>query len=680
MRLCIDPCELNKALLDEFFMIPTLDEIAEKIQGADYYTVLDLKDGFYQIELDEKASRLCTFSTPFGCYRFKRFPLGLKMGPELCQKYNTELFGHIGGVVIYLDDITVTGRTKAGHDEALQKVVEIATQKGVKFNSKKLQYCKRAVIYVGHVFSKAGIQNDPDRLKAIDEMESPKNVKELQRFLGMVPNMSERTAKVRELLKKDVEWIWLQAHETVFQELKALLVSAPVLKIFESGKDCIIQCDASKDGLGFCLLQDGRPVAYGSKSLTDAQKNYGQIEKEFLAILSACHRFHYYIYGRSVVIQTDHKPLVAIMDKNLHDIHSVRLQRIRLKLLKYRLKLVYVPGKEMHVADTLSRAFLSDKTEYNSLNQIVHSVSVSDSRRNQIAEETAKDPILKELMKLHQIGWPADKTKVMPSIRDYWKHKSQIYAENNLLFLDHRIIIPAALRKLCIQRAHDDAHFGINRTLSRAKELMFWPGMTEEIIEIVNKCPVCEKHQRSNTKERLIPHQVPTAPFGKIGCDFCDFGGKNYLVVKDYFSKWLEIIETKTKTATAVVDVWRKLFGTFGLPVTIVADNQPFGAKHCREYARQNEIELVTSSPYYPRSNGMAEKAVHTAKEILRRSSESKGHYLSALMEYRNTKLPAVNLSPVQIMFGRQVRTSSLTPIDSTQNQYSNQYSLPVLW
>lgn len=406
VRLCLDPRELNNVLMDEFFMIPTLEEMSEKIQGAEFYTVLDLKDGFYQIELDERASKLCTFSTPFGCYKFKRFPFGLKMGLELCQKYNTEHSGKIDGTVIYLDDLLVTGKTKAKHDESLRKVADIAREKNIKFNLKKLQYCQREIKYIGHIFSKDGVRNDPGRVKAIEQMDRPTNTKELQRFLRMVnyvrnyiPNLSVKTAKLRELLKKEVEWIWLGDQEDAFNSLKTALTSDPVLKIFDNEKKCTIQCDASKDGLGYCLLQDGKPIAYGSKSLTNAQRNYGQIEKEFLAILSAFQRFHHYIYGREVIVQMDHKPLVAISDKNLQDIHSVRLQRMRIKLLKYRLKLIHVPGKNMHMADTLSRAFLNDTTEYGSLNQIVHSVAVSNTRRQEIVEATKQDQALIELRK-----------------------------------------------------------------------------------------------------------------------------------------------------------------------------------------------------------------------------------------------------------------------------------------
>lgn len=204
IRICLDPMALNAALKEDYYMIPTLEELAEKIRGADYFTVLDLKDGFYQIELDEEASKLCTFATPFGCYRYKRFPFGLKMGPELCQRYNTEIFGGIDGVVIYLDDILVMGKSLEEHNRNLNAVMKLARENNAKFNEKKLQYAVREARYIGHVFSKDGIRNDPNRIRAITEMKAPVNIKELQRFLGMVnyvrnfiPNLSERLIEGR---------------------------------------------------------------------------------------------------------------------------------------------------------------------------------------------------------------------------------------------------------------------------------------------------------------------------------------------------------------------------------------------------------------------------------------------------------------------------------------------------
>lgn len=193
------------------------------------------------------------------------------------------------------------------------------------------------------------------------------------------------------------------------------------------------------------------------------------------------------------------------------------MQRIRIKLLKYRLKLVFVPGKDMHVADTLSRAYLDERTEYESLNQIVHSVSVSESRRLELVEATKTDSTLIELRRIIQNGWPADKTKVNPNMKIFLKNRNQLYTENDLMFFNHRMIIPQDLRKKFVDKA---ALFGINRTISRAKEIMYWPGMTEQIIETISKCGVCSKLQRSNTREPMMAHEVPSSPFEKSDAIF----------------------------------------------------------------------------------------------------------------------------------------------------------------
>lgn len=680
LRICLDPFHLNKVLNDEFYMIPTVDEITEKIRGAKFYTVLDLKDGFYQIELDEEASDLCTVSTPFGCYRFRRFPFGLKIGPELCQKYNQELFGHIEGVAIYLDDILVTGRTKQAHDEALTKVFQIAERQNVKFNPKKFQWCLPRIKYIGHIFSENGVESDPDRIKAIVEMQTPTNTKELQRFLGMcgfmrsfIPNMADLSTPLRELLKKDVAWQWMQPHADAVAKLKDAITKAPVLQIFDAKAPVVIQCDSSKDGIGYCIMQNGKPVAYGSRSLTDAQQNYGQVEKEFLAILVSCERYHHYIYGHhNVTVQTDHKPLVAIMTKPMAQIFSARLQRIRLKLLKYNLKVNYVPGKDMHIADALSRAFMANTgSDDESLNQIVHSVSVSDDRMAEIRRETQNDPALSKLINIYQDGWPVVKDKLHEDVKVYWKHRNDLFVNDAVVFLNDRIIVPTSLRRQLLQRIHSTGHFGINRTSARIKSLLFWPNMDAEIFEVVSKCSTCEKYQHANKKEPMLPHDVPKTAFEKIGCDFAGFGGKSYLVLKDYFSKWIEVYETRGKTAECVVSVWTRLFATMGFPKTIIADNQPFSSQKCKMFAKEFQIEIVNSSPLYPQSNGMSERAVQTAKSILRKAQETGKSFLIPLMEYRNTPLPGINLSPADVIFGRKLRTSIPTSEHLLQNQHS---------
>lgn len=287
LRICLDPHVLNEALKRNYVL--TLEDMSETLAGAEYYSVLDLKDGFYQIELEKESSKLCTFSTPYGCYMFKRLPFGVSIGPELCQKYNQDLFGGIAGVVVYMDDILITGKTLKEHDETLEKVMNVAKENNVKFNEKKFQYRLKEIKYLGHIFSKNGMEIDPERVKAIEKMEDPKNIKELRRFLGMVNHLrgfieglSELTAPLRDLLKANVHYEWLPVHSNVVKKLKEKITRAPILQIFDSSKRSVIQSDASKDGIGYWLTQEKKPVVYGSRCMTPAEQNYAQVEKEFL--------------------------------------------------------------------------------------------------------------------------------------------------------------------------------------------------------------------------------------------------------------------------------------------------------------------------------------------------------------------------------------------------------------
>lgn len=324
----------------------------------------------------------------------------------------------------------------------------------------------------------------------------------------------------------------------------------------------------------------------------------------------------------------------------------------------------------MHVADALSRAFQPDTCEYSSLNHVVHDVSVSDKRLKEVIEATKSDETLQKVAAYHHGEWPADRTKVPKEIQEIWKLRSELYVENEVVFVGKRIFIPKSLQAEMMTKAHA-GHFGIQKTVSRAKSLMYWPGMSTELTKLVKKCDVCQKFQHANSHDPLIPHEMPTIPFDKIGCDFCEFSGSSYLIIRDYFSKWIEVVECKEKTAEIVIKSWRRLFLTFGLPSVIIADNQPFNSSKCREFATKYSIEISTSSPHFAQSNGMAERAVQTVKSILRKAQESKMHYSDMLAEYLHTPLSGIELSPSEIIFGRKLRTTMPCPINLMQNKYS---------
>lgn len=212
------------------------------------------------------------------------------------------------------------GKTRQEHDIALKKVLLRAREKNVKFNKRKMQIATDVVRYLGHVFKLNEIKPDPEGLLAVDKMSRPKNKKDLQTFLGVVnymrsfiPNLSDKTAPLRELLKKNTIFCWTENHSHVVNEIRNAVLNSNILVPFDTKEEIKIQCDASQFGLGCCLLQDNKPISFASRSLSRSEQNYAQIEKETLSILFACHKFHFYAYGRTVTVVNDHKPLVVAL-------------------------------------------------------------------------------------------------------------------------------------------------------------------------------------------------------------------------------------------------------------------------------------------------------------------------------------------------------------------------------
>ncbi len=194
-------------------------------------------------------------------------------------------------------------------------------------------------------------------------MERPNNKDELLSFLGMLayvgkflPNLSDISSNLRNLTKKDAVWVWDANSQRDFENLKKVLISSPTLRYFDVNKDVILSVDASQGGLGAVLLQENLPVAYASKALTQTETRYAQIEKEALAIVFACKKFHQYIFGKKCLVESDHKPLEVIFKKSF-DQCPLRIQRMKLATQKYDIEVKYKPGKELFLADALSRKY-----------------------------------------------------------------------------------------------------------------------------------------------------------------------------------------------------------------------------------------------------------------------------------------------------------------------------------
>lgn len=664
VRICLDPKDLNRAIQREHFPMKTVEEVVANMPNAKVFSKLDATSGFWQMRLDDASSKLCTYNTPFGRYRFTRMPFGIKSAPEVFQKIMSQMVEDIDGADSIIDDILVWGVDQAQHDERLNRVLEKARSYNLKLSPGKCQFRKDEVSYVGHVIGKDGLKPDPEKIRAVESMVPPQNKSELLTFLGFMqylskfmPNMSEISAPLRKLTEKNVAWYWTNVEEQSFQTLKTLAINAPVLRFYDPALPLTLSVDASSKGLGAVLLQEGQPITYGSRALTPAQQNYAQIEKETLAVVYGCIKFHQYVYGRNVHVETDHKPLQAIFNKPLYQA-PLRLQRLLLAIQRYDLTVTYKPGKLMWLADTLSRAYLHEtkeellpEAEVNMLNPKMY-LPITPEKYAKFQEETAKDAALQQLQEVVLNGWPENRSDLLLDLIPYWSYKDEIACIDGLLYKGQKLIVPKSMRPEMLDLIHS-SHMGVVKCKSRARDVIFWPGMSSQIEDKVLSCSQCAETQNKNPKEPMVPVDLPERPWAKIASDIFELNSQNYLLTVDYYSKFPEINKLDNLTTNNVVGYLKSQIARYGIPDEIVTDNGPqFASSEFRAFIKELGIIHTTSSPYFAQSNGQAERAIQTVKHLMKKSKDP---YM-ALLDYRNTPLD-IGLSPAQLLFGRRLKT-----------------------
>ena len=670
VRICLDPVDLNKAVKREHYPLRTVEEVAATLAEARVFSTLDATSGFYQIRLAEKSTWLTTFNTPFGRFKFERLPFGLVSAPEIFQRAMTEMFEDIEKCEVIVDDLLVWGKSVEEHDLTLEKVLQRAEETDLRFNEEKCKFHKQEVTYVGHVFGTDGLRPSPDKVQAILNMPAPHDKSSLQRFMGMVnylhkfiPHLADINKPLRELLEKSVEWHWMERQQKAYEELINSITQAPVLKYFDVSADVTVSVDASSEGLGACLLQGMQPVAYASRALNSAERNYAQIEKEMLAIVFGTNKFHQYIYGKQVSVETDHKPLESLFKKPLSKAPQ-RIQRMMLRVQHYDLKVNYVPGNQLLIADTLSRASQSESTLSADEFEVHLLIQISKDKADEWKRETDSDPVLSRLREVVLNGWPENRAELAPELREYWNFRDELCICDGLLMKGDRLITPSSLRREMLDKIHS-SHLGVEKCINRARETVYWPGVCEQIKEKVAKCEICNKYRNCQMKEPLLPHPVPDRPWQVLAADLFVLPQGKFVVLVDYYSKYFELTQLKDSTSATVINCLQQHMSRHGIPEILYSDNGPeFSSLEFRRFAKAYEFHHVTSSPRFPQSNGLAERTVQTAKKLLKKAYEDKKDPYLAILELRNTPIPGVGLSPTQLLMGR--RTRSIIPIKST--------------
>ena len=673
LRVCIDPKPLNEALKRERYQLPVIDDLLPELSKAKVFSTVDFRSGYWHCILDQESSLLTTFSTPHGRYRWRRLPFGLTVSSEIFQKRVDQVLDRLDGILDITDDILIYGvgtteqEANEDHDRKLLNLLNRCKKYGVALNPDKVKLRREEVKYMGHIFSNKGLKIDPGKVAAVLEMPRPTDVEAVQRLNGFVnyltkflPKIADYMEPIRKLTRKDTAWEWSQQQENAFQEIKRLVTVAPVLSYYDPQGELEVQCDASNKGLGAALLQNEKPVAYASRALTETEQRYATIEKEMLAVVFALEKFNNYTYGRPVTVHSDHKPLESILKKSI-TCASPRLQRMMMRLQKYNFKVNYKQGKHMYLADTLSRAYLAS-TEHPSGTEfeIVNNASclpMSTARIVEIRTATEKDEALQILKQVILQGWPEERKDLPEQAKPYFSIRDELTVQDGLIFRGQRVVIPQSLRQDMKQRIHS-SHLGIGSCLRRAREALFWPGMSAEIKELITSCEICRNYETTPQKETLMSHEMTTRPWEQIGADLFTLDGKDYLVTSDYYSNFFEIDRLSNTRASTVILKLKNHFARYGCPERVISDNGPqFSSEEFAQFANQWDFVHRTSSPGNSKANGKAESAVKTAKGLLRKAIDASTDPYLAFLDYRNTPTQGMESSPAQRLLNRRTRT-----------------------
>ena len=365
-RMCTDYRKVNSVTKTDTFPIPRMDDCIDKVGKARYVSKFDLLKGFWQVPLTDRAKEISAFVTPDGLFQYKVMPFGMKNSPASFQRLINKVIADLEGCEAYIDDVIIYSDTWEEHLRIIREFFKRLSRAMLTINLSKSEFGQAQVTYLGHVVGQGEVKPVSAKVEAIANFPQPVSKKQLMRFLGMAgyyrrfcPNFAAVAEPLTQLLSKRVKFIWSERCDKAFEELKAMLQSAPVLAAPDFRSPFKLAVDASDVAAGAALLQEDdegveHPVCYFSKKFNKSQKNYSTIEKECLALVLALQHFEVYVSssGLPIVVYSDHNPLVFIHKmKNKNQ----RLLRWSLMLQEYVLEIRHIKGKDNVIADCLSR-------------------------------------------------------------------------------------------------------------------------------------------------------------------------------------------------------------------------------------------------------------------------------------------------------------------------------------
>ena len=676
IRICGDyKMTVNQVANSDVYPLPLVEDLFNKLSGGKLFTKLDLTHAYQQVLLDDESKKLTTINMTKGLFQYERLPFGVAAAPSIFQRLMESLLQDLPRVAVYIDDIVVAGTSVDDHLANLDKVMARLLSVGLTVRKSKCVFAASSIEYLGHVIDAEGLHPSKEKVRAIKDAPEPQSVSQLKSFLGLLnyyskflPNLSVTLYPLYRLLHKDVTFQWTDECREAFQNAKELLQSSSLLVHFDKSKELILSCDASSYGIGAVLghkLDDGseKPIAYVSRTLSAAEKNYSQLEKEGLAIVFGVRKFDQYLRGHHFIIYSDHQPLKYLFneDRPVPPMASSRIQRWALTLGAYQYSICHRSGSSMANADALSRLPLSDTESFVPVPGDVHLLfdvlSTSIVTASHIKEWTDKDPVLSRVRRFVLSGW--SNVSFDPQLQPFYNRREELSVVDGVILWGARVIIPAAGRDIILEQLHD-THPGISRMKALARSYVWWPGLDSDITTKVHHCRICQEDRPNPPKAPLHPWDWPTRPWARLHIDHAGpFMGKLYLIVVDAYSRWIDVSIVSSTSADTTIQRLRNLFAVHGVPEQIVSDNGAgFTSNEFSKFTRANGIKHILTSPYHPASNGLAERAVQSFKHgVSKLSGSMENRILHFLFKYRITPQTTTGLSPSELLMGRRLRS-----------------------
>ncbi|XP_028408174.1 uncharacterized protein K02A2.6-like [Dendronephthya gigantea] len=695
IRLCGDYRQPNQALLRERHPIPTVEELIEDMSGAVVFSKLDLKAGYHQIVLEKNSRNLTTFCTHKGLFRYKRLPFGLSCASEVFQNAIQQALQGLNGVRNIADDIIVWGKSQKEHDKNLEALLQRLVVKKLTLNLEKCKFNQPGLWFYGYILSKDGLSADPKKVEAIKNFKTPTDVSQLRSFLGLanycarfIKDFSTLTAPLRELTTKSAKWCWSNVHEQAFSKVKQAIASDCTMAFYDPNRPTTLTVDASPVGLGAVLSQtqvngQERCIAYASRSLSPVETRYSQTEKEALAAVWGCERFHLYLVGTQFDLITDHKPLEIIYSPKSKP--PLRIERWLLRLQQYKFNIKYRPGSG-NPADVLSRQPLFTNYKSSTIaEEYINFVQDHSIPKSLTLEEiriaTAEDPELQNVISKVKGGhW----NKAERDMTSYYNQREQLaLSDCEIVLRNSQIIIPKSLQARVLAIAHE-GHQGIVKTKMLLRSKVWWPGIDNQVERLVKQCLPCQAavHQSPKCQPPLNMTKLPPHPWHTVHADFCGPfpNGDKLLVVIDAHSRYPEVEIMQSTTTTAVITRLQRIFSRHGYPEEFTSDNgPPFNAAEFTNYLNEHGVHHRRITPYWPQANGEAERFMKTVTKAIR-TAHSEGRRWqdeldTFLLNYRSTPHSTTHTSPAELLFNRVIRNklpsfSSLQPSEDSDQQH----------